>query len=82
MCTENDSKKLNSGDVLYLGRAASVQFSKPIMFKVIRILNWTTYFGWVWLEGYQLNHKGDAVEKRLLFVRISGLKNVLDQRLP
>jgi hypothetical protein len=63
-----------SGDVLHLGRKASVQFSTPILFRVIRIHDWTTYDGWVWLDGYQLNIAGDAVERRSVFVQIAGLR--------
>jgi hypothetical protein len=63
-----------SGDVLHLGRKASVQFNHPILFRVIRVHDWTTYDGWVWLDGYQLNIAGDAVERRTVFVQIAGLR--------
>jgi len=65
-----------AGDVVYLTRAASVQFHKPIMFRVIRVVEeWTktTYDGWCWLEGYVLDAKGYAIEKRTLFVQSAGL---------
>ena len=65
-----------SGDVLHLTRAASVQFIEPILFRVIRIHDWTTYEGWCWLDGYELNAAGDAVERRSLFVRIDGIRQV------
>lgn len=72
------------GDVLCLGKAASVQFVTPILFRVIRVhSDWSTYEGWVWLDGYQLNNHGDAVERRSVFVQISGLRIVGDnQRRP
>lgn len=63
-----------SGDVLVLDRAASVQFSTPILFRVIRVHDWSTYQGWAWLDGYQLNAAGQAVERRTVFVRIAGLR--------
>lgn len=63
-----------SGDIVTLSRAASVQFAEPILFRVIRVLDWTTYDGWIWLDGYQLNQAGDAVERRSVFVQISGLR--------
>lgn len=63
-----------SGDVLCVTRAASVQFAVPMMFRVIRVHDWPTYDGWVWLDGYQLDQSGDAVERRSIFVRIDGLE--------
>ena len=63
-----------SGDVLRVTKAASVQFSQPILFRVIRVHEWKTYDGWAWLDGYQLNSSGDAVERRSIFVRLDGLQ--------
>lgn len=63
-----------SGDVLRITRAASVQFIEPLVFRVIRVLDWPTYSGWVWLDGYELNALGDAVERRSIFVQVSGLQ--------
>lgn len=63
-----------SGDIVRLGRAASVQFAAPILFRVIRVHDWPTYEGWIWLDGYELNQIGDAVERRSVFVQISGLQ--------
>ena len=71
---------VRSGDILHVTRAASVQFAVPILFRVIRVHDWPTYEGWVWLDGYQLNSQGDAVERRSIFVRVSGLR--LAQRVP
>ncbi|MEV6520282.1 hypothetical protein AB0M37_31295 [Micromonospora chalcea] len=64
-----------SGDLLYVTRSASVQFTNPIFFRVIRVLSWRTYDGWLWLEGYQLNIKGDAVARRSIFVQQAGLRS-------
>lgn len=63
-----------SGDVLRVTRAASIQFNKPMMFRVIRVQDWQTYNGWAWLDGYQLNSVGDAVERRCIFVQLDGLQ--------
>ncbi|MGC5030462.1 hypothetical protein [Micromonospora sp. DT229] len=66
-----------AGDLVHVTRAASVQFIKPIMFRVIRVLDdWTrtTYDGWCWLDGYELNAKGDAVARRSIFVQPAGLQ--------
>ncbi|MFE9689903.1 hypothetical protein [Micromonospora sp. NPDC005806] len=63
-----------SGDVLRVTRAASVQFLRPIMFRVIRVLDRPTYDGWLWLDGYELNAAGDAVNRRSIFVQQAGLQ--------
>ncbi|MGC1210456.1 MAG: hypothetical protein WA890_04195 [Micromonospora sp.] len=63
-----------SGDVLHVTRASSVQFLRPIMFRVIRVHDWPTYDGWVWLDGYELNATGDAVNRRSIFVQSAGLR--------
>src|SRR5947207_8728443 len=75
-----------SGDVLRVTRAASVQFSTPMLFRVIRVHDWSTYNGWAWLDGYELNSLGDAVERRSIFVQLDGLRaaqgRAADQPLP
>lgn len=65
-----------AGEILHVTREASVQFATPIFFRVIRVHDWPTYDGWLWLDGYQLNAAGDAVERRSIFVQISGLRAV------
>lgn len=65
-----------SGDVLQVTREASVQFVEPMLFRVIRVHDWPTYDGWVWLDGYQLNTAGDAVDRRSIFVQVDGLRQV------
>jgi hypothetical protein len=65
-----------SGDILYVTRAASVQFVEPLFFRVIRVHDWPTYDGWVWLDGYELNASGEAVDRRSIFVQLSGLRQV------
>jgi len=62
-----------SGEVLRVTKSASVQFSEPMMFRVIRVHDWQTSDGWAWLDGYQLNAIGDAVERRSIFVQLKGL---------
>jgi hypothetical protein len=63
-----------SGDVLRVTRAASVQFAAPLLFRVIRVHDWATYDGWCWLDGYELDNTGDAVERRTIFVQVEGLQ--------
>ncbi|WP_433688979.1 hypothetical protein ACQP0I_13755 [Micromonospora carbonacea] len=66
---------MKAGDVLHLTRAASVQFIKPIMFRLIKErTDLHTYHGWVWLDGYELNERGDAVARRELFVIRDGVR--------
>ncbi|MER7281721.1 hypothetical protein ABT369_45525 [Dactylosporangium sp. NPDC000244] len=63
-----------TGDVLRVTKTASVQFTQPMLFRVIRVHDWQTYDGWAWLDGYQLNTSGDAVERRSIFVLLQGLQ--------
>lgn len=65
--------KVATGDLLHLTRAASVQFMHPIVVRVIRVLGWTTYDGWLWLDVYELGANGDAVVRRSVFVMAAGL---------
>lgn len=65
-----------SGDVIKVTKEASVQFTAPMLFRVIRVHDWPTYDGWAWLDGYELNSAGDAVERRSIFVQVSGLQAV------
>lgn len=65
-----------SGDILCVTRSASVQFTEPLYFRVIRVHDWPTYDGWVWLDGYELNAGGDAVERRSIFVQVDGLRQI------
>lgn len=64
---------MRAGDLLIVGREASVQFLRPIRFRVIRQLDWITYDGWIWLDGYVLDDRGDAVARRSIFVMKAGL---------
>ncbi|WP_211349323.1 hypothetical protein [Micromonospora pisi] len=56
--------------------AASVQFggASAIVFRVTVVSKQATYDGWVWLHGYVLDRKGEAVEKREIFVQFDGLR--------
>ena len=64
------------GDVLLIDDEASVQFAglRYLIFRVTKVDERTTYYGWVWLKGYVLDHKGIAVEQREIFVQRHGLK--------
>jgi hypothetical protein len=45
------------GQTVFVGRAASVQFSGSACFnfRIIRVDDQPTYEGWAWLDGYQLD---------------------------
>ncbi|WP_434739855.1 hypothetical protein [Micromonospora sp. SH-82] len=66
-----------AGDLLHVTRDASVQFIHPIVFRVIRVRHeWQTYHGWLWLDGYQVDDRGEAVLRRTIFVRPAGLRRL------
>ncbi|RKN34772.1 hypothetical protein [Micromonospora musae] len=66
---------MKAGDVLHLTRAASPQFVRPILFRLIKIRSdFHTYDGWAWLDGYQLDKNGDAASRRELYVLMAGVK--------
>lgn len=44
------------------------------MFRVIRVHDYTVPDGWAWIDGYQLDAVGEAVERRSLFVLLRGLQ--------
>ncbi|MGC4788422.1 hypothetical protein ACLQ22_11390 [Micromonospora sp. DT178] len=68
-------RQIRSGDVLYLTRSASPQFVRPISVRVIRVLtDWHTYHGWRWIDVYQLGARGDAVDRRSLYVWCEGVR--------
>ncbi|SCG14991.1 hypothetical protein GA0070610_1216 [Micromonospora echinofusca] len=69
---------MKAGDVLHLTRAASPQFVRPIFFRLIKIrTELYTYDGWIWMDGYQLDEKGDAIARRELFVLKAGVRTQL-----
>lgn len=61
------------GETVLVGSRASVQFQRPFLFCVARVLDRRCGDGWAWLEGYQLDTAGDAVEWRQILVQVAGL---------
>ncbi|TDC40823.1 hypothetical protein E1166_14035 [Micromonospora sp. KC213] len=59
-----------------IGRRASVQFvgERGFPFRLVAVDQRPTSHGWVWLTGYELNRRGEAVAKREIFVQLSGLQ--------
>lgn len=71
------------GDLILVTSRASVQFVKPMTFRVTKVLTeFITYDGWVWLRGYQLDDKGHAVANREIFVQPAGLVTVQKRQAP
>lgn len=68
------TRKIAVGDVLHLTRDASPQFARPIVVRVIRLLDWPTYQGWAWVDAYELGPSGDATRRRSLYVRTEGVR--------
>ncbi|MEV4515604.1 hypothetical protein AB0K00_42430 [Dactylosporangium sp. NPDC049525] len=66
---------ISAGVVVQIGAAAGVQFAggRGFAFRVIRPQDWATCTGHVWLDGYQVNTAGAAVQRRSIFVLIDGL---------
>ncbi|WP_326560034.1 hypothetical protein [Micromonospora sp. NBC_01796] len=59
-----------------VGEEASVQFAgdNKIIFRVTAVSDELTYEGWGWITGYVLDSKGEAKDRREIFVVIDGLK--------
>ncbi|MFI5936362.1 hypothetical protein [Actinoplanes sp. NPDC051494] len=64
------------GDVVMVGRSASVQFAgaSAFAYRVVDVDGRPTYDGWVWLDGFQLDRQGRPVQRRKIFVREAGLR--------
>ncbi|MGC4891440.1 hypothetical protein [Micromonospora sp. DT227] len=73
-CRRPEAPALRAGDVLHLTREASPQFVRPIRVRMIRVLDLTTYDGWLWADVYQLGPDGNATARRSLFLRRSGVR--------
>jgi hypothetical protein len=70
-----------ANQLLRITRAASEQFVavEPFNFRVIAThIYGSTPHGCAWIDGYQLDHHGDALERRSLFVQLAGLITVAD----
>ncbi|WP_433310909.1 hypothetical protein [Micromonospora chersina] len=66
------------GDLLRIDGRASVQFAgdRALTFRVVAVCPRPTYTGWVWLTGYVLDRRGQAVDRRQIFVQLTGLLRV------
>ncbi|MFI0791167.1 hypothetical protein ACH4OY_00460 [Micromonospora rubida] len=79
---EAGPRKPKCGELLHVTRAASVQFVRPIVFRVIRVHDdWHTHHGWLWLDGYEIDAKAVAVARRSIYVQTAGLRWLTTTRL-
>jgi hypothetical protein len=64
------------GDLLIVDRAASVQFAgeRALRLRVVSVCDRPTYDGWIWLTGYVLGRRDEAVARREIFVQLAGLR--------
>jgi hypothetical protein len=64
------------GEVLKVDGRASVQFGgdRRLVLRVTSVSDKPTYDGWAWITGCVLNRRGEAVERRELFVQLDGLQ--------
>lgn len=71
-------QELRPGDIFTIDRQASIQFGgdRRLIFRLTSVDQKTTCHGWVWLNGYELNQRGEAVGKREIFVQLAGLRAV------
>ncbi|MGC5330864.1 hypothetical protein [Micromonospora sp. DT62] len=73
--TREDGTPRVSPGVYLLTREASPQFATPITVRVVRErTDLVTYHGWTWIEAYQLDARGQAIDRRELYVRPDGMR--------
>ncbi|MGC4763561.1 hypothetical protein ACLQ20_11975 [Micromonospora sp. DT46] len=72
------------GDLLAVDGRASVQFAgdRALTFRVVSVSDQPTYAGWIWLTGYVLNRRGEATDKREIYVQLAGLSPVVSPPTP
>lgn len=74
---------MQPGDLVGIGRAASVQFAgdRALRMRVVSIDEKPTYYGWMWITGYVLDDSGRATERREVYVQRDGVR-ILTGRTP
>lgn len=73
---------LHPGDVVRVGPPCSVQFSgdRVLRLRLVAVADPDPYNDWVWLMGYVLDLKGNATDKREVYVQRAGI--VVTERSP
>jgi len=80
-------ERLAAGDLILVDGRASVQFAgrRRIIMRILSVSTKPTYHGWAWITGYVLDQRGDAVERREIFVqpsRVGRQRQAVRQRRP
>ncbi|WP_255509828.1 hypothetical protein [Micromonospora sp. AP08] len=72
------------GDLLRIDGRASVQFAgdRALTFRVVSVCPKPTYTGWVWLTGYVIDRRGQAIDRREIFVQLAGLHRATSTPAP
>lgn len=72
------------GDLLRIDDRASVQFAgdRALIFRVVSVCPKSTYTGWVWLTGYVIDRRGQATDRREIFVQLAGLHRAVSTPSP
>ncbi|MFF0171567.1 hypothetical protein ACWD6L_03965 [Micromonospora profundi] len=70
------AEELKPGSLLLIGEECSVQFAgeRALRLRLVSVDARPTYPGWVWLTGYALDGKGLAVDRREVYVQLSGVR--------
>ncbi|WP_243706144.1 hypothetical protein [Micromonospora sp. KC721] len=70
------NERPSPGDLLIVDGAASVQFAgnRALRLRVVSVGADEPYPGWLWLTGYVLDRRDQAVAKREIYVQLSGLR--------
>ncbi|WP_243710310.1 hypothetical protein [Micromonospora sp. KC213] len=70
------NERPSPGDLLIVDGAASVQFAgdRALRMRVVSVGADEPYPGWLWLTGYVLDRRDQAVAKREIYVQLSGLR--------
>ncbi|MFJ6152528.1 hypothetical protein [Micromonospora profundi] len=70
------AEELKPGSLLLIGEECSVQFAgeRALRLRLVSVDARPTYPGWVWLTGYALDGNGLAVDRREVYVQLSGVR--------
>ncbi|MGC4773357.1 hypothetical protein ACLQ25_30855 [Micromonospora sp. DT44] len=66
---------MKSGDIVLVGAACSPQFTgdRALMLRVVSVGEADPYHDWIWITGYVLDMRGNAIAKREVYVMKAGL---------
>jgi hypothetical protein len=64
---------LQPGDVLLIGPAASPKFTEPFRLRLHAVVERLAPPGWCFVDGDVLDERGNAIQRRTIFVQVRGL---------